>query len=221
MPEILLINPNSAQSTTDMMVRIARQHLPAGWPVVGCTAAVGPAMIVNETEMAQAAEEVARSWQRLDTARWAGVIVSAYGDPGIDFIRACTPVPVVGICEASLRAAACYGRFGIATVTPQLAALIRRQVEALGLAAQYSGIRLTAPEPRQLAADADALTQALLEAAWTCVLQDRAQAVIIGGGPLGQAALRLQAQLPVPVIAPITAAADQLRHALGMPALSM
>jgi len=41
-------------------------------------------------------------------------------------------------------------------------------------------------------------------------LADGAQAVIIGGGPLGQAAVRLAQRFDVPIIAPISAAMRRL-----------
>ena len=53
------------------------------------------------------------------------------------------------------------------------------------------------------------------EAARTCITEDGAAAVIIGGGPLAQAADRLQPQFEVPIIKPIAAAVTQLLQRLG------
>ena len=63
MPDILLINPNSSQATTEMMVRIAQAEAPEGCAIVGATARRGPPMIVNETELAAAAHEVELAWR--------------------------------------------------------------------------------------------------------------------------------------------------------------
>lgn len=214
---ILLINPNTSDATTQMMARIARQALPAGWPLEAVTAADGPPMIVDEPELRAAAVEVERCWQRLGGAAWSGVIVSAFGDPGLPALRAATRLPVAGLCEASMLEAAAGGRrFGIATVTPQLADAIAARAQALGLSAQYTGIRLTDGEPRALAADAQALTEALAGAVARCIA-DGAEAVIIGGGPLGEAAHALAPRFTVPVIAPIPAAVRfVLRHEAGV-----
>lgn len=211
---ILLINPNTSDATTQMMARIARQALPAGWPLEAVTAAKGPPMIVDETELRAAAGEVEHCWRRVGGAAWSGVIVSAFGDPGLPALRAATPLPVAGLCEASMLEAAAGGRrFGIATVTPQLADAIAAHAQALGLASLYTGIRLTDGEPRALAADAQALTEALAAAVARCI-DDGAEAVIIGGGPLGEAAHTLAPRFAVPVIAPIPAAVRYvLRHA--------
>jgi allantoin racemase len=204
--EILLINPNSSSATTAMMVKIANGEAPAGCRVTGITAAGGPAMIVNEDELDAAATEVLKAW-RSSGGPWDGVIVSAFGDPGLELLRREAGVPVVGIAEASMLAASEGGRrFGIATVTPELVSPIDGRAAALGLRGLYTGIRLTQGDPRALAADARALEEALAQAVHRCIDEDGAQAVIIGGGPLGQAALALAPRFDVPVIAPISAA---------------
>lgn len=216
MPNILLINPNSSQATTDMMVRIAQDSAPAGYTVVGATAANGPSMIVNEVELSTAAGEVAATWRGAQMPH-AGVIVSAFGDPGVAQVRnASGPTPVVGICEASMFEAAEGGRrFGVATVTPDLVAAIDAKAHELGLGTLYTGVRLTPGEPRALTADSAALEQALAQAVQAC-LDDGAQAVIIGGGPLGQAAVSLARQFDVPIIAPISAAVRRLGGLLSL-----
>ncbi|MBS0342893.1 MAG: aspartate/glutamate racemase family protein, partial [Proteobacteria bacterium] len=121
MTNILLINPNASRATTEMMVRIAQAEAPAGHAIVGATARRGPQMIVNEEELRAAAQEVEHAW-RAERAPHAGVIVSAFGDPGVELLRRASPgTPVVGICEASMLEAAEGGRrFGVATVTPDL-----------------------------------------------------------------------------------------------------
>lgn len=214
MPHILLINPNSSQATTEMMVAIARSTLPAGYALSGVSARQGPGMIVNAVELAAAGEEVERNW-REGGRHSVGAIISAFGDPGIERLRALDGRPVAGLCEASMLEAAEGGRrFGVATVTPELADVIGEKAQQAGVAGRYTGIRLTAGDPRALAADPQALEEALAEAVRACVERDGAEAVVIGGGPLGQAALALAQRFPVPVIAPIPAAVRYLLKAL-------
>lgn len=220
MREILLINPNASTSTTHMMVGIASSVRPPDCVVRGVTAGRGPQMLITESELQQAAHDVARVWQR-EKAGCAGAIISAFGDPGIDAVRADVQltgsnIPVVGICEASMMVAGRDGRcFGVATVTPELAELILGRARWLGLDSKYIGLRCPPGDPRVLAADHDTLVAALATAVEDCIA-DGAQAVIIGGGPLGQAAIPLTQRFAVPIIAPIPAAmallAEQLRR---------
>jgi Asp/Glu/hydantoin racemase len=217
MTEILLINPNASEATTAMMVEIAAASMPPGFSVRGATARRGPSMIVNETELNAAATEVQDTVRAAGTG-YAGIIISAFGDPGLDPVRAASRVPVVGIAEASMLEASARGtrRFGVATVTPDLVAAIEGRAAAAGLRGMYTGIRLTDGDPRALAAEPEKLTAALAIAVQRCI-DDGAQAVIIGGGPLGQAALALAGRFSVPVIAPIPAAVRLVLERLKLP----
>lgn len=214
MPHILLINPNASRATTDMMVAIARAELPAAYGISGVSAGQGPGMIVNADELAAAAPEVERNWREAGRHS-VGAIISAFGDPGIERLRALDGRPVAGLCEASMLEAAEGGRrFGIATVTPELAGVIGEKAVQAGVGGLYTGIRLTAGDPRVLATDPQALEEALAQAVRECVEIDGAQAVVIGGGPLGQAAIALARRFTVPVIAPIPAAVRHLLKSL-------
>ncbi|MCX2184611.1 hypothetical protein KV205_29390 [Streptomyces sp. SKN60] len=127
------------------------------------------------------------------------------------------PVPLVGIGEAALAEAAAGGRrFGVATTTPLLAGSIDAQVARLGLAPSYTGARFTTGDPELLAARPESLLAALETAARACAVRDGAEAVVIGGGPLGEAADALSSRLAVPVVAPIPAACRRIARALGV-----
>jgi allantoin racemase len=204
--QLLLINPNTSRDTTDMMVAIARTCVPADIAVQGVTAACGAAVITTPQALAAAAIEVVEIGRR-KAGEVSGMVVGAFGDPGLEALRERLSIPVVGICEASmLEAAAGARRFGVATTTPELAAAIEDRARDLDLLAQYVGIRLTPGDPVALMADPARLHEALADAVARSFEDDHAQAVIIGGGPLGQAALSLAARFKQPIIAPIPAA---------------
>jgi Asp/Glu/hydantoin racemase len=210
MKQILLINPNSSGDTTAMMVAIARSCLPDDVVVAGATATRSPPMITTAAALAAAAGEVVDIGVR-DAGGIAGIIVAAFGDPGLQTLRRSVPIPAVGICEAAMIEAAAGGRrFGVATVTPDLVVPISERARDLGLAHLFTGIRLTPGDPVALAGDPVRLQQHLAEAVARCFDDDRAEAVIIGGGPLGQAATALAQSLGQPVIAPIPSAVRRL-----------
>ncbi|NPV25627.1 aspartate/glutamate racemase family protein [Bradyrhizobium aeschynomenes] len=215
MPRILLINPNSSAATTAMMVSIAAACCAGRAEVVGATATRAPAMIVDaEALAASAAEVVEMARGHLDACD--GIIVAAFGDPGAAEIGQTCSLPVIGIGEAAMREAGQSGRrFGVATVTPALVASIAALADRLGLSAQFTGTRLTPGDPAALAADPVWLVSALAEATRGCIAEDGADAVIIGGGPLAQAADQLQPQFAVPIIKPIAAAVAQLLQRLS------
>jgi len=210
LPRILLINPNSSDATTAMMVSIAQGVVPGSITVMGATATRSPSMIVTEAALAAAADEVVEIGLRQSGAA-SGVIVGAFGDPGLASLQRQLPIPVVGICQAAMLEAALDGRrFGVATTTPDLVAAIGQRARDYGLDHLFTGIRLTAGDPHAVTADPARLRDALAAAMARCFDDDGADAVIIGGGPLGQAAEQLAGTLQRPLIAPIPAAARRL-----------
>jgi allantoin racemase len=215
---VLLINPNTSAATTAQMVAIAQAAAPAGVEVVGAAARRGPPMILEAEELSAAVPGVVE--MGIANARdVAGIIVSAFGDPGLAELRRLVDIPVVGIAEAAMLEASAGGRrFGIATVTPNLAGPIAARARDVGVASFYVGIRLTPHDPLTLVADPPLLTEALAKAVRQSVDEDAAEAVVIGGGPLGQAAITLATRFAVPIVAPIPAAMRRLMNTL-QPAL--
>jgi allantoin racemase len=213
---ILLINPNSNRATTDMMVQIAQSAASNDVEIVGATAPHSPPMIVDPEALAASAPQVVEIGLALGKDV-SGIIISAFGDPGIGDLRRQVNVPVVGIAEAAMLAASDKGRrFGVATTTPKLVASIDARAAELGLAQLYTGTRLTSEDPNKLVADPGRLVEALRQVVSTCIEIDKAEAVIIGGGPLGNAATALTPMFSIPVIAPIPAAVHRQIAILGL-----
>lgn len=216
-PHILLINPNSSQATSSMMQAIARKAATGRVAISVATATRSPPMIVNGVQLEAAAEQVIEIGCGHDES-CLGIVVSAFGDPGLAALRERVGVPVVGICEASMKEAARGGRrFGVATSTPDLTEAIARNARNWGVAELYTGIRCTPGDPMAVAGDEKLLRESLDGAVRECIELDGARAVIIGGGPLGQAAEQLQPRFDTPVIAPIPCAIEQMIGMLRAP----
>jgi allantoin racemase len=206
MGTLLLINPNTSVRSLAMMLDSATPHLPPGVTLRGVGAAHGVAMIVNEADLRASAAEVSRL-ALANAADVSAVIVAAFGDPGVETLRSEIDIPVVGIGEASLAEASSGGRrFGIATTTQGLARAIERMVEQRSLGALFAGVRVPDCDPLALAADPSAQEQALARTVRDCITLDGAEAVVIGGGPLSEAARALRGQFAVEIVEPVPAA---------------
>lgn len=214
-PHILLINPNSSQATSDMMHAIAHRSAAGRVEVETVTASRSPGMIVTPEQLTASAPQVVE----LGVAHGgncAGIIVSAFGDPGLADLRRKVAIPVVGICEASMIEASQGGRrFAVATSTPDLIEAIGQRAHDLGLAHLYTGIRCTEGDPVALASDPSLLIEALAGAVRQCIELDGAEAVIIGGGPLGEAAEQLRLIFDTPVLGPIPCAVERIIGLIG------
>lgn len=203
---LLLVNPNTNAATTALMVGIAQGAAPAGVTIEGATAATGAPLILDTAMLGSAAAAVQALVAGTDLAPYAGVIVAAFGDPGLAATRALTPLPVTGIAEAAMADAAAHGRFAIVTTTPLLVEAIGARAAAYGHAAAFAGTWLTEGDASALMAEPGRLEAALEAAIRRCLAEAAPDAVIIGGGPLAAAAAALRPRLPVPVIEPVPAA---------------
>ena len=213
MPHVALINPNTNRATTERMVEIAREAAGGRFTIGGLTATHGVGLITNEKELAAATLAVRALAAKLP-ANCDGIILSAFGDPGLAELRRRTRIPIAGIGEAGLLAAADGGRrFAIATTTPGLRSSIETMIADLGLSDRYVGTEITEGSPAELTADHQRLETALA-AAITRAIDGGAQAVVIGGGPLAVVARRLAGRFPVPIIESIPEAVRWLERAI-------
>ena len=215
---LLLVNPNTNAATTALMVGIAQGAAPPGVTIQGATAASGAPLILDAAMLATAAQAVQALIAQTDLTPFAGVIIAAFGDPGLAAARALTPLPVTGIAEAAMAAAAAHGRFAIVTTTPLLAKAIGARAAAYGHGDAFAGTWLTEGDAGALMAEPGRLEAALEAAIRRAMAEAAPDAVIIGGGPLAAAAAAVRPRLAVPIIEPVPAAVGlALRRAAGMP----
>lgn len=200
---IALINPNTSADTTARMLRIARHAAGPAVRLQGFTAPYGAPLITDPQALERAAQAVAALVPELTGA--AAVIVAAFGDPGLEELRARLPVPVTGIAEAGMAEAAAGGRlFAVVTTTPLLRGRIARTAAAYGHQG-FVGTWTTPGDPVASMNDPDTLRDALAAACLEAV-DGGAEAIVIGGGPLAEAARALAGTTPVPLVEPLPAA---------------
>lgn len=198
---------------TALMVEQAQQVLGAGVRVLGYTNTQAPPLLATPADMLLAEQGVLALGRQAEQAQVDAIIVAAFSDPGLAELREQVSIPVVGIGESVFIEAVASElgagrRFGIVTITPdtQLLASFAERASALGVADQYCGARVTQGGGQTLLANTELLEQAL-SAAITGSINDGAQAIILGGGPLSAAAQRLQPEFDVPLLNPVAAAA--------------
>lgn len=203
---LVLVNPNTSVSTTDMMVGIARAAGPDA-EIDGLTAQAGEPLITNPMALAAAADAVEALAPELVNRQPDGLIIAAFGDPGLLRLRNLLRCPVTGIAEAAMAEAGQGGRrFAVVTTTPELAPSIAEAAESYGHGSLFAGTALTAGDPVKLMADPARLAAELAAACRRAVTDLRAQVIVIGGGPLALAARQLRSSGDVPIVEPIPAA---------------
>ena len=212
MKRIALVNPNMSAA---LMVEIARECAPDNLQIEGLTGSFGASLITCDAELDEAADAVRALAPEL-ARRADAVIVSAF-DPGADELGRSLRRPVVGIAEAGMRAAAANGRrFAVVTHTGRLVRRMAWRAEEVGVGTHCVGVLATEGDPIALMAAPAELESGLLALARRAVAELGAEAIVIGGGPLGRSAIALRGKVGVPVIEPIPEAVLRVAEMLGL-----
>jgi Asp/Glu/hydantoin racemase len=224
---ILLINPNTTASVTALVASHARAI--AGDPAifVAVTGRFGARYISSRASAAIAAHAALDALAE-HVAGCDAVYLACFGDPGLAALREISPVPVIGMAEASCREACNRGRrFAIVTGGALWGPMLTEFVAWLGLAERLAVVRTIAPTGDRIARDPDAALAQLAAACTACATEDGADVVILGGAALAGLAARIQPSVPIPVLcsveagtrAAIAAASQTNRRCPSPPAL--
>jgi allantoin racemase len=112
-----------------------------------------------------------------------------------------SPVPVVGMAEASILQAATLGRrFSIVTGGERWKPMLEEFVAAQGFAARLASVRTVAPTGADIARNPKAALALLAKGCQACAREDGADVVILGGAGLAGLAARLRPAVDVPLL---------------------
>lgn len=197
---ILLVNPNITEGVTEVMAAEARRSASPGTAIIGITAKFGAQYIETRVEAAIAGhallESLADHASEVDAA-----IVSAFGDPGLMAAKEMLDIPVVGLSEAALHMAYTLGRrISVICLTSRLRDWYGESAAAAGLSDRIVELRVVRAPVRNISTVVEDLAEPLLEECLAAVDEDRAEVVILGGGPTAGLARQIRDQVPVPVL---------------------
>jgi allantoin racemase len=224
---ILLINPNTTESVTALVTNHARAIGGDAATFVPVTGRFGAKYISTRAAAAIAAHAALDALAQHVTGCDA-VYLACFGDPGLAALREISPVPVIGMAEASCLEACSRGRrFAIVTGGALWGPMLTEFVVWLGLTVRLAAVRTIAPTGDRIARDPEAALAELAAACTACAAEDGADVVILGGAALAGLAARIQPSVPIPVLcsveagtrAAIAAAARSNRRVASPPAL--
>ena len=206
---VLLLNPNTSVAMTERMSAVARASAPPGVEIEPSTAPRGVPYIATRAESqiagAIALETIAARAHAVDA-----VVVAAFGDPGVAAARELFDLPVVGLAEAAVHAAALLGeRFAIVTFTPLMSRWYLDRIAATGLGARCTGVLTPPRQALDVERAAETLGEELAALARRAAEEGGADVVIPGGAPLAGLARELEGGVPALLVDPVAAAVAQ------------
>lgn len=206
---ILLLNPNTSQQVTDLLLTAGRAVGSSGTELVPCTAPRGVPYIATRAEAqiggAIALEMLAERQHEVDAA-----IIAAFGDPGLFGARELFDFPIVGMAESAMLTACMLGRrFSIVTFARALGPWYQECVDMHGLRDRCASIRMLDGVFQSISDVQDEKQALLVGLANRAVQEDEADVIILAGAPLAGLAAKVKSQIPVPVVDQIAAAVKQ------------
>lgn len=231
--KLLVINPNISDDVTALIESEALRSASPGTELVVRTAGHGVEYIETRFESLIAAGAVAEVIAeytpqtsdggaaspagRIDAAPIDGVVVAAFGDPGMPALKELTDVPVIGITEAALCAAALQGhRFSIIAISDRIRPWYLDCVERFGLGGRLASIRSINETLTGIGSVQQDFKETLLALSLQAVTEDGADVVILAGAPLAGLARELRGQIPVPVVDGISAGIRMAEAVVGL-----
>jgi Asp/Glu/hydantoin racemase len=200
MTTLLLINPNTTQSITDLVARHARRFAAKGTSLRAVTGSFGPRYIASRIGYAIAGHAALDALAN-DRGHKDAVVLACFGDPGLAALKEASKVPVIGMAEASvLQAAALARRFSIVTGGERWKPMLEEFVATLGLGSRLASVRTVVPTGADIARNPKAAMALLAKGCQACARQDGADIVILGGAGLVGLAARLKTQVEVPLL---------------------
>lgn len=216
--KLLLINANTSQSITDLVLAEARKVAAPDTELFGVTGRFGGHYVASRATYAIAGHAALDAYAEHGGSADV-VALACFGDPALMALKEVAHQPVVGMAEAScLTAAALGGRFAIVTGGERWGPMLREFVASMGLSERLATVEAVAPTGAAMARDPEHALDILAKACCACVEQHGATSVILGGAGLAGLASRIADRVPVPLIDSLAACVRMAEHsAPGQP----
>ena len=191
---LLIVNPNTSVSVTRWLAEEAKRVAGGRAEIAAVNAPSGLSAIQTPDDLLQAAKVIVGTIEA-DAAADVAIIIAAFGDPGLTEARARLAIPVMGLGEAGLRAAASR-RFSIVTLGEEMRAALVERVRSLGLEDRLAEIRILPVSIPEMIANREANLGALVDAIRACA----EDAILLGGAPLAGLGVKMAKETGLTVL---------------------
>lgn len=205
--KILVLNPNISEEITHNLMREANKLCNVDCVINTTHVERGVEYIENETEALMASVSVIE-YVSVNHSKYDAIIVAAFGDPGVSFLKSCLDIPIIGLTEASMYTAVMLGNtIGIYTISASFIPWYRKIIGALGITNKVTFIKsldLNMFDKDRSAVVADA-AKAIKKAQAALGSSECVDVLVLAGAPFSGVACELD-DLAVPVVDGISCA---------------
>lgn len=199
--KIKIINPNTTLEMTESIGAAGRSVARKGTEIVAVSPTFGPASIESYYDEMMCAPGVIDEVRKGDQEGFDAYIIACYGDPGLQGAREASRKPVIGIAEASFYVASILAaRFSIVTVIPRFKTVLEELVANYGLSHKVANIRTTPLYVLDIEKDPAGALETLRAEARKAMIEDDAEAILLGCAGFAEFADELEQELGIPVL---------------------
>ena len=216
---ILLINPNTTEAMTARMRAAVSPLIGEGVRLTAITADYGAPSIEGYYDEVFAVPPMIEALKPI-ADQVDGVVVGCFDDTGVDALRCMLNVPVVGICQAAMQAAAVIAnRFSIVTTLPVSVPALEHLVLRYGFERMCGRVRAADIPVLDLEENTDQATELIAGELERALADDGAEAIILGCAGMVELSSSLTKRYGIPVIEGVGAAVKLVEGlaTLGIP----
>ena len=203
---ILVVNPNTNESVTQAVGKVAQACAAPGTEIVAIKPRWGPESIEGYFDgylSAVAVLDRLVTWQEPFDA----VIIAGFGEPGREAAQQVLSVPVFDIAESAAHMACLLGRsYSIVTSVDRTVPQITDRLRLAGLADRCASVRATGIPVLGLQDDLAAASAAAIAEGRAAIAVDRAEVICLGCAAFAGLGEQVSDALGVPVVDGVAAA---------------
>ncbi|MBY5736390.1 aspartate/glutamate racemase family protein [Rhizobium leguminosarum] len=206
---ILIVNPNTTASMTEKAATAARVVAASGTEIIAATSRMGPVSIEGHYDGALAIPGLLAELKERQTAGYDAAVIACFDDTGLEAARTFADVPILGLCESAVVTAGFLAqRFTVVTTLERSRVLIDNLVRRYGMGdrAKVRASDIPVLELEDAGSGAIGKLRAEIERA---LLEDGAEAIVLGCAGMTDLARELQEIYGVPVVDGVAAAVKQ------------
>lgn len=197
--KLLVVNPNTTATMTEKIGAAARRAASPGTEIVAVNPARGPASIEGFYDEAISLSGLLETIRKAED--YDAVVIACFDDTGLDAARCLTDRPVIGIGEAAYHFAAMVAnKFSVVTTLGRSVPALEHNLARYGLATRCMKVRASEVAVLELEEpESDACHRISAEIA-VAIVEDRAEAIVLGCAGMTDLAAHLSAEHGVPVL---------------------
>lgn len=202
---LLVVNPNTTASMTEKIGQVARRVASPGTEIVAVNPAEGPASIEGYYDEAISLAGLLRVIRQAEG--FDAIIIACFDDTGLDAVRCVTDRPVIGIGEAAYHMAAMISnKFSIVTTLGRSVPALEHNLHRYGLWARCARVRSSEVAVLELEEPGSDACNRISAEIGRAVVEDRAEAIVLGCAGMADLGQRLEAEHGLPVLDGVTCA---------------